>query len=268
MWSLFFRKNAKTKKCVSTAQACADCMWAHPMERPGRPQNQRKDMTYFRTYFFNQKMQEYEKKGSQKGPKRVSICPGWRPWGRLGRPLMPQSVFEHKKYAQSAPKMTSRVQKWRQNAKKVTPKVAKCTLTGLDQSFYFGLVISDSSALERLAWMGAGRRKEQKQNTPPTHIYNSKFTRISNTGWFVGSSPAPHRKFHPDDKELSETRFWLHGHCKYIGIKLEIEYRWSGWDTQNQEKPKLIILPRIFVQILGCSALETVAWMVSRETGD
>ena len=61
-------------------------MWAHPMERPGRPQNQRKNMTYFRTYFFNQKMQEYEKKGSQKGPKRVSIFPGWRPWGRLGRP--------------------------------------------------------------------------------------------------------------------------------------------------------------------------------------
>ena len=26
MWNLFFRKNAKTKKCVSTAQARADCM--------------------------------------------------------------------------------------------------------------------------------------------------------------------------------------------------------------------------------------------------
>ena len=52
MWSLFSRKNAKTKKCVSTAQACADCMWAHPMERPRRPQNQRKNITYFRTYFF------------------------------------------------------------------------------------------------------------------------------------------------------------------------------------------------------------------------
>ena len=130
MWSLFFRNNAKTKKCVTTAQACADCMWAHPMERPGRPQNQRKNMTYFRTYFFNQKMQKYDKTGSQKVSKRVTGFPGWRPWGRLGRPLTPQSVFEHKKYAQSAPKMTSRVQKWPQNASKVTPKVAKCTLTG------------------------------------------------------------------------------------------------------------------------------------------
>ena len=35
----------------------------------------------------------------------------------LGAPWTPQSVFEHKKYAQSAPKMTSRVQ--------VTPKCFK-----------------------------------------------------------------------------------------------------------------------------------------------
>ena len=102
IWSLIFRKNAKTKKCVSTAQARADCMWAHPMERPGRPQNQRKNITYFRTYFFNQIMQECEKKGSQKGPKRVSIFPGWRPWGRLGRP----NLFLNTK---SMPKV---LQKW------------------------------------------------------------------------------------------------------------------------------------------------------------
>ena len=118
IWSLFFRKNAKTKKCVSTAQACADCMWAHPMERPRRPQNQRKNITYFRTYFFNHKMQKYAKKGSQKVSKRVTGFPGWRPWGRLGRPLTPQSVFEHKKYAQSAPKMAPRVQKLHQQARR------------------------------------------------------------------------------------------------------------------------------------------------------
>ena len=80
-------------------------------------------------------MQNYNKKGTQKVSKRVTGFPGWRPWGRLGRPLTPQSVFEHKKYAQSAPKMTSRVQKWPQNASKVTPKVAKCTLTGAPKWF-------------------------------------------------------------------------------------------------------------------------------------
>ena len=67
------------------------------MERPRRPQNQRKNMTYFRTYFFNQKMQQYDKKRSQKVSKRVSGFPGWRPRGRLGRPLTPQSVFGHTK---------------------------------------------------------------------------------------------------------------------------------------------------------------------------
>ena len=118
IWSIIFRKNAKTKKCVSTAQARADCMWAHPMERPGRPQNQRKNMTYFRTYFFNQKIQKCDKQGSQKVSKRVTGFPGWRPWGRLGRPLTPQSVFEHKKYAQSAPKMAPRVQKLHEKARR------------------------------------------------------------------------------------------------------------------------------------------------------
>ena len=112
MWNLFFRKNAKTKKCVSTAQACADCMWAHPMELPGRPQNQRKNMTYSRTYFFNQKMQEYEKKGSQKVSKRVTGFRGWRPWGRLGRP----NLFLNTK---SMPKV---LQKWLQGCKNYTKR--------------------------------------------------------------------------------------------------------------------------------------------------
>ena len=42
-------------------------------------------------------MQQYDKKWSQKVSKRVMGFPGWRPWGRLGRPLTPQSVFEHTK---------------------------------------------------------------------------------------------------------------------------------------------------------------------------
>ena len=78
MWSLFFRKNAKTKKCVSTAQARADCMWAHPMERPGRPQNQRKNMTYFRTYFLIKKCKNMRKRGPKRCPK------GWPDFGGGG----------------------------------------------------------------------------------------------------------------------------------------------------------------------------------------
>ena len=65
-------------------------------------------MTYFRTYFFNQKMQEYKKNGV---PKEVQKGEGISGVAALGAPWTPQSVFEHKKYAQSAPKMTSRVQK-------------------------------------------------------------------------------------------------------------------------------------------------------------
>ena len=123
MEPIFLEKNAKTKilkKCVSTAQACADCMWAHPMERPGRPQNQRKNITYFRTYFFNQKMQEYEKKGFQKVSKRMRGFPGWRPWGRLGRHNL---IFDVK----NAPKVNPKGAKGTPKSSKSNPKGAKGT---------------------------------------------------------------------------------------------------------------------------------------------
>ena len=123
MWSLFFRKHAKTKKCVSTAQACADCMWAHPMERPGRPQNQRKNMTYFRTYFFIQNMQEYEKKGSQKRSKRVSLFRGWRPWGRLGRHNLIFDVKDGPKVLQRCPKVLQKCCQSASRDRKMIPKV-------------------------------------------------------------------------------------------------------------------------------------------------
>ena len=85
------------------------------MERPGRPQNQRKNMTYFRTYFFNQKMQEYETKMVPKGVQKGDGISGV---AALGAPWTPQSVFEHKKYAQSAPKMAPGVQKLHQKARR------------------------------------------------------------------------------------------------------------------------------------------------------
>ena len=42
---LFFRKSVKLEKCVWTAPAWTDCIWAHPVERSGRPQNWRKKET-------------------------------------------------------------------------------------------------------------------------------------------------------------------------------------------------------------------------------
>ena len=48
------------------------------------------------------------KKGVSKGAQKGEYISGV---AALGAPWTPQSVFEHKKYAQSAPKMTSRVQK-------------------------------------------------------------------------------------------------------------------------------------------------------------
>ena len=88
------------------------------MERPGRPQNQRKNITYFRTYFFNQKMKKYDKTGSQKVSKRVRGFPGWRPWGRLGRHNL---IFDVK----NAPKVTPKGAKGTPKCSKSDPKGAK-----------------------------------------------------------------------------------------------------------------------------------------------
>ena len=44
---LFFRKSAKLKKCVWTAPAWTDCIWARPVESSGRPKNRRKKRDIF-----------------------------------------------------------------------------------------------------------------------------------------------------------------------------------------------------------------------------
>ena len=84
-----------------------------PVERPGRPKNRRKNITYFRTYFFSQKSQKYVKKGYQKVSKRVSLFRGWRPWGRLGRHNLIFDVKDGPKVLQRCPKVS---QKWCQSA--------------------------------------------------------------------------------------------------------------------------------------------------------
>ena len=34
-WKVFFKNYVKTKKCVWTAPAWTECIWAHPVERSG-----------------------------------------------------------------------------------------------------------------------------------------------------------------------------------------------------------------------------------------
>jgi hypothetical protein len=54
-WTLLgavFRKWKKIEKCVSTAQARTDCIWAHTVERPGRPKITQKNRLIPGTLFF------------------------------------------------------------------------------------------------------------------------------------------------------------------------------------------------------------------------
>ena len=53
----------------------------------------------------NEKIKKCHQNGAQKGDFFLVLAP-------LGAPLAPQSVFEDKKYTQSAPKITPRVHKW------------------------------------------------------------------------------------------------------------------------------------------------------------
>ena len=41
---LLFRTRAKTEKCIWIEPARTDCIWDHPLERSGRPKNQRKKL--------------------------------------------------------------------------------------------------------------------------------------------------------------------------------------------------------------------------------
>ena len=91
-WGLLeaiFGKSAKTEKCVSTAPARTDCIWAHPVERSGRLKNRRKKGTYLRTAFFSKKYEKYEKrapKGLQMGDFISGVAPLWRLLGHLWCP--------------------------------------------------------------------------------------------------------------------------------------------------------------------------------------
>ena len=63
-------------------------------------------------------IEKWHQNGLQKGEFILVLAP-------LGAPLAPQSVFGHKKYTQSALKMTPRVQKLPQSAPKSNPQGRK-----------------------------------------------------------------------------------------------------------------------------------------------
>ena len=121
---LFFRKSAKLKKCVWTAPAWTDCIWARPVESSGRPKNRRKKRTYFRTPLFWAKLP----KGVQKGEAESRVAP-------LGAVLRhvwcPKPFFDYKNEPIALPKclqepkitqkMTPEVDKWLEKLSKKGP---------------------------------------------------------------------------------------------------------------------------------------------------
>ena len=78
-----FRKNEKIRKCVSTAQARTDCMWALVLERPRILKITPKNKWIPWTVFFYQKSENWQKmtpKGRPKGWLYILLT-------SLGRPL-------------------------------------------------------------------------------------------------------------------------------------------------------------------------------------
>ena len=114
-WELLFRKSVKLKKCVWTAPAWTDCIWAHPVESSGRPKNRRRKRTYFRTPLFRQKIQKKWKMGSKMSPNGCLRKGGGASWGSLGACLVPQAIFWLQKWAHSSPKVPPGAENYSKN---------------------------------------------------------------------------------------------------------------------------------------------------------
>ena len=84
---LFSEKNQKIEKCVSTAQARTDRMWAPPWSAQSPLENARIPGTIL----FKRKLRTIT---------NTSV-----PWALLGAPLVPQSVFKDWKCIQGGPKL-------------------------------------------------------------------------------------------------------------------------------------------------------------------
>ena len=79
-----FRKWKKIEKCVSTAQARTDCIWAHTVERPGRPKFTQKNKLIPGTLFFQEKSENIQKLTPKRSPNEwlyFSLTFLWRPLG-------------------------------------------------------------------------------------------------------------------------------------------------------------------------------------------
>ena len=88
------------KKCVWTALAWTDCIQAHPLERSGRHENQRKKGRISET-----QLRTYVKHMSQKASKKLNLFWGWRLLGQSRRMLGAPNFFDSKNEVIAPPKV-------------------------------------------------------------------------------------------------------------------------------------------------------------------
>jgi len=103
----FLRKSTKTVKCVWTAQAWTDCIWAHPVEGSLRPKKHEKKLTLTTNTYFYTKYTKYRETRLQKVSKWMREFWWWRLLGHLWRP----NLFFDTKNASKV------LQKWSQGCK-------------------------------------------------------------------------------------------------------------------------------------------------------
>ena len=106
------------KKCVCTAPARTDCIWAHPLECSGWPKDWRKKASYFRTALFSKNNGNIQKKSSKRSPKGWGDFGANASWATFGAPswFLMQKVSPQR--PQSAPRDPNMLQKWSQKGQK------------------------------------------------------------------------------------------------------------------------------------------------------
>ena len=98
----------RSDKCVWTAQACTDCIWAHPQEASKRPKFEKNSCVSQVPVFLHQKYENVSKVTSQRCPNGWLYFRGGASCGTLGA----QFYFLAETCIQSAPKVTPRWQNW------------------------------------------------------------------------------------------------------------------------------------------------------------
>ena len=108
------------KKCVWTAPARTDCIWAHHLERPRWSTNRRKNTVSFIMLFLAKK-HKFSKTELQKLSKRVTLFPGWRLLGHLWSSKL---IFDSKSEPTTPPKCSQ----WPKKTSKIIPTGQKIIL--------------------------------------------------------------------------------------------------------------------------------------------